>query len=94
MNKKALLVGAAVGAALMVMLIAVVLSDDIGEVGDNEMSSIPFTPDDDGKLIAGSLPEVLFEGHGPVLLVLAVLMFGAIIGGAYIAKEDDEDDSD
>jgi len=94
MNKKALLVGTAVAAVVMVMLIAVVVSDDIGKIGENDASSIPFTPDSDGNLIPGSLPDVLFEGYGPVLLVLAVLMFGAIIGGAYLAKEDDDDDSD
>jgi NADH:ubiquinone oxidoreductase subunit 6 (subunit J) len=93
MNKKALFVGTAVAAVLMVMLVAVVLSDDIAEIGEDGMSDIPYTPDGD-TLIDGSLPDTLFEKYGPVLLVLAILMFGAIIGGAYIAKEDDEDDTD
>jgi len=93
MNKKALLVGAAAAAVVLVMFASVALSGEFGELNDNGMSSIPFTSDGD-DLIEGSLPEVLFEGYGPVLLVLAILMFGAIIGGAYVAKEDDDDDSD
>ncbi|MDR0334786.1 MAG: hypothetical protein LBH69_02735 [Methanomassiliicoccaceae archaeon] len=94
MNKKALLVGSAVAAVVMVMLLAaVVYSGDFEELNDNGMSNIPFTPDGDNP-IEGSLPDMLFDKYGPVILVLAILMFGAIIGGAYIAKEDDEDDSD
>jgi hypothetical protein len=36
-----------------------------------------------------SINYQLFEEFGPILLVLALLMFGSIIGGVYIAKEDD-----
>jgi NADH:ubiquinone oxidoreductase subunit 6 (subunit J) len=93
MNKRTLLIGAAVAGVLMIMLIGVALSGDISEIGNGGMNDIPYTPGDDG-LIDGSLPDMLFEKYGPVLLVLAILMFGAIIGGAYVAKEDDEDDSD
>jgi len=94
MNKKVLIVGSAVAAIVLVMLLAAVASSDISDIGENEQGTIPYAPDADGNLIPGSLPDVLFEGYGPVILVLAILMFGAIIGGAYIAKEDDEDDSD
>jgi len=92
MNKKALLAAAAVAAAVLVMFAAVAVSGEFSDYNDNGMSSIPFTSDGD-NIIDGSLPDTLFEGYGPVLLVLAILMFGAIIAGAYIAKEDDDDDS-
>ncbi|MCL2142876.1 MAG: hypothetical protein FWH44_01260 [Methanomassiliicoccaceae archaeon] len=93
MNKKTLLAGVAIAAVLMVIFSAVILSDDMDAYDDKEPNGVPFTSDGD-ELDETSLPYVLFEDYGPVLLVLAVLMFGAIIGGAYIAKEDDEDDTD
>jgi NADH:ubiquinone oxidoreductase subunit 6 (subunit J) len=93
MNRKALLIGIVIAAVVLVMLSAAVLSGDFGALNDNGPSKTPFVPEESG-LSDESLPFVLFEGYGPVLLVLAILMFGAIIGGAYIAKEDDEDDTD
>ncbi len=40
----------------------------------------------------GSLNYVLFEKYGPVLLVLGLLMFGAMIGGICVAREEVEND--
>ena len=94
MNKKVLFAGIAIAAVLMGMLSTVVLFGDMDDYKDKEPGSVQFTPDDSGDLDTDSLPYMLFEDYGAVLLVLAILMFGAIIGGAYIAKEDDEDDSD
>jgi len=39
-----------------------------------------------------SINYQMFEEFGPILLVLALLMFGSIIGGVYIAKEDDAEE--
>jgi len=94
MNKKSLMIGIAVAGALLVMLSAVALSSEWNEMNDNGPTEIPFTLDEDGALIEGSLNMALFEDHGYVLFILALLLFGAIIGGAYVAKEGDDDDSD
>ena len=91
MNKKTALAGVLVAAAVLVVLSSAMLSYDWEQ---DEMHSIPFTPDADGNVVPGSLNYELFETYGPVILVLAMVMFGAIIGGAYVAKEEDEDDSD
>jgi len=91
MNKRTAAIGVIIAAAVLVMMSSAVLTYDWEA---DEMHSIPFTPNPDGDLVAGSLNFELFETYGPVILVLAMLMFGAIIGGAYVAKEEDEDDSD
>lgn len=38
------------------------------------------------------ISKLLFEGYGPLLLVLGGLMFGAIIAGVTISKEEDDSD--
>lgn len=38
------------------------------------------------------ISTVLFEGYGPLLLILGALMFGAIIAGVTISKEEDDTD--
>ena len=63
-----------------------VATTDMG-LGD-EIHSIPFSTSE-GDAIADTLNYAVFETYGPVLLVLATLMFGAIIGGVYLAKEDE-----
>ena len=47
--------------------------------------------DKDGKLKENSLPYVVFEKYGFVLIPLAVLMFGAMVGGVVISKEEVEE---
>lgn len=82
-------------AKTIALLLAVVLfaglgytvaTTDLG-LGD-DIHSIPFSTAD-GDAVADTLNYAVFETYGPVLLVLATLMFGAIIGGVYLAKEDD-----
>ena len=46
------------------------------------------------KSWTNSINYQLFEEFGPILLVLALLMFGSIIGGVYIAKEDDNEETE
>jgi hypothetical protein len=91
MNKKSLMIGIAVAATLLVMLSAVAVSDEWS--GMDEMTKIEYTLDDEGVAAEGSLNFVLFEEHGHVMFILALLLFGAIIGGAYVAKEGDDDDT-
>ncbi len=41
-----------------------------------------------------SLAYTIFEEYGLILIPLALLMFGAMVGGVVISREDDVDDSD
>jgi len=93
MNKRTAAVGVIIAATVLVLMTSAVISYEWD--AEDGMHHVPFTPDSDGNLIPGSLNYELFETYGPVILVLAMLMFGAIIGGAYVAKEEDEEhDSD
>jgi len=47
--------------------------------------------DADGDLKENSLSYVIFENYGFVLIPLAVLMFGAMVGGVVISKEEVEE---
>ena len=89
MNKKALAGGITIAFFVLVMLGAIVLTGDFQNYNNNGISGISYTGTN-----AGDLPFELFETYGPLLMVLGLLMFGAIIGAAYVAKEDDEDDTD
>jgi NADH:ubiquinone oxidoreductase subunit 6 (subunit J) len=46
----------------------------------------------DGKLKENSLEYSIFEKYGVVLIPLAILMFGAMVGGVCIAREEVEED--
>ncbi|MCQ2084782.1 MAG: hypothetical protein MJZ21_01385 [archaeon] len=48
--------------------------------------------DADGKPILkhNTLNYAVFEQYGPLMLVLAALMFGAMVGGICIAREEDD----
>ena len=51
--------------------------------------------DENGELKDNSLAYTVFEQYGIVLIPLALLMFGAMIGGVCISREEVEtDDSD
>ncbi|MDR2845866.1 MAG: hypothetical protein LBV63_01130 [Candidatus Methanoplasma sp.] len=94
MSKK-VLVGVSVAALLAVVLIsAVVLTDWSDYTTNDSPESIPFDGGDDGsgELDHNSLNYALFEQYGPVLLIVALLMFGAMIGGVCIAREEVEND--
>ena len=47
---------------------------------------------DDGTLKENSLNYGVFEAYGPLLIVLALLMFGAMVGGICVAREEVEND--
>ena len=50
--------------------------------------SVPFGLDGNGDLAVNSINYQMFEVWGPVLLVLGTLMFGAIIAGVCISREE------
>ncbi|MCL1978814.1 MAG: hypothetical protein FWG60_01465 [Methanomassiliicoccaceae archaeon] len=97
MNKR-VVIGICVSALLLTVLAASVMATDwSNHVTNDSPESIDFTgaTDDDGNMDANSLNYALFETYGPLLLILALLMFGAMIGGVCIAREEsDADDTD
>ena len=94
MNKRTL---AAVGAAAILLIVLVGalyasgLSDD-DRFADSPQPGIGLEQGagNSKELSHDSLNYKIFEEYGPVLLVLAVLMFGAMIGGICIAREEIE----
>jgi len=97
MNKK-MIVGLSVSAFLLAVLALSVVVTDWDDYTTNESpESIPFdgVVSETGDLDPDSLNYALFEKYGPLLLIVALLMFGAMIGGVCIAREEVErDDSD
>ncbi len=98
----------AVGAAVSVILLAVLVvgiatvdwddytSSDIPEsIPDIDTSGSDSIYDENGELREDSLAYTVFEKYGVVLIPLALLMLGAMIGGVCISREEVEgDDSD
>lgn len=82
MSKKKVL-GAAVALAMAIILVAGFIATDYSGTSD-EPIPVPF---DGGE---GSINVVLFEVFGPIMLVLGIVMFGAIISGVCLSKEEDE----
>lgn len=96
MNKK-IAVGIGVAALLLVVCGASIFETDWDDYTNESPENIPFTGvvDEEGNIDENSLNYNIFEKYGPLLLVLALLMFGAIIGGVCIAREEeDNDDTD
>ena len=62
-------------------------TDNAGNSLTDDMESIPYTAGEDGTLDENSLNFALFEQYGPVLLFLAICMFGGMIGAVCIARE-------
>ena len=98
MNKKVAIGIFAAAALLAVLALSVVATDWGNFVSNDSPQSIDFvgTVDDDGKPIMDadgnytSLNFALFEQYGPLMLILALLMFGAMIGGVCVAREEGE----
>lgn len=98
----------AVGAVVAVALLAVLVIGIVGTNWDDYTSSDepveqPTFPtddsdsiwDDSGNLKEDSLAYVIFEKYGLLLIPLALLMFGAMVGGVVISREEAEiDDTD
>lgn len=91
MNRK-VTVGIALGAALLVILGGMILdnSDRWAEDTDGGMGQIPFRPSA-GVPIEDTLNYAVFETYGPMMIVVTLMLFGAIIGAASISKEENDD---
>ncbi|MCL2711788.1 MAG: hypothetical protein FWD37_00730 [Methanomassiliicoccaceae archaeon] len=94
MNRSALVSGLVLAMAIMILFAVTAFSSEwFMDMNAGEFNPIQFVPGP-GGLGPDSINIQLFEHYGPLLLILALLMFGAILGGVYIAREDEEDDSD
>ncbi len=100
MNKKVLL-GGAVSALLLIVLVVGVATVDWDDYTASDVpNEVPVFPtddqdsiwDDNGELKEESLSYTVFEKYGVILLPLALLMFGAMVGGVCIAREEVESD--
>ncbi|MCL1811469.1 MAG: hypothetical protein FWG41_04565 [Methanomassiliicoccaceae archaeon] len=92
MNKR-VAIGVSVAAMLLAVLAVSVIATDWDDFVTNESpESIDFIGEVDasGDMNENSLNFALFETYGPLLLILALLMFGAMIGGVCIAREEGE----
>lgn len=95
MNSKA-----AAGIALLVVLMmgAIAIGVDWEELGydtSDPGDSIPFRPDDGvdvNDYRENSLNGVLFEKYGAIMIVIGALMFGAMIAGVCISREEEDSD--
>lgn len=100
MNKK-VVIGAAVSVILLAVLcVGIATTEWDDHVTNDQPHEVPVFPTDDGDSIWGengelkeeSLGYTIFEKYGLALIPLAVLMFGAMVGGVCIAKEEVEKD--
>ncbi len=95
MTSKKVIIGAVVAALLLVVCVSAIFATNWDNYTTYDTpQEIPFTEvvDDEGHLDESSLNYVLFEQYGPLLLIVGLLMFGAIIGGVCIAREESEHD--
>ena len=90
MNKK--LVVGSIAAVALIAVLAVGIYATVWDMPNDAPQSIDFdpTPDASGHISENSLNYQIFEHYGPVLLILAVLMFGAMVGGICVAREEIE----
>ena len=79
--------GLVIGIAMVAMLGGMVVTTDWHDEGT--INDIPYAPSEDVDF-SETLNYALFETYGPVMLVVALLLFGAIIGGAAITQEDED----
>lgn len=87
--KKQVIVGLVLGVALVAILGGMIIDSEFND--DDGMGSVPYTPSDDVDF-EDTLNYAFFEEYGPVLLIVALLLFGAIIGGACISREEDDEE--
>ena len=87
MSKKGLAAGL-VTLVVVCGLAASIVTYDWGM--DQGIEKVPFGLNDDGRLEYNSINYQMFEVWGPILLVLGTLMFGAIIAGVCISREEEK----
>lgn len=97
MMTKRKLIGAVVAVLALTVLASAVFATGWGDlVANDSPERLPtFEVVEDGDLDNESLTYMAFETYGPIVALLALVMFGAMIGAICVAKEEvDDDDSD
>lgn len=96
MNAK---IAAGIAALVVIMMGAVAIGTDWQELGYNTddvpEEKVPFHPNESDNVDdyrENSLNGVLFEKYGAIMLVIGALMFGAMIAGVCISREEDDSD--
>lgn len=80
--------GASIAILVLIASFAAVFATDWNnELPYDEPQHIEFDPQEGAADFKESLNFALFEEYGPVLLILAICMFGAMIGAVCIARE-------
>lgn len=102
MNKKAIKGFIVAGFLLSVLVVGIMIADF--QTANDSPQPLPDTTtdnnsggaadiyiDDTDELKTNSLPYAIFEYYGFALIPLAILMFGAMVGGVVISKEEVEE---
>ena len=95
MNSK---VAAGIAVLVVLMMGAVAVGTDWEELGfdtSDPGEKVPFHPSDSDNAMdyrENSLNGVLFEKYGAIMLVVGALMFGAMIAGVCISREEEDSD--
>jgi len=90
MNKRKAFIGL-IALVVVCGIAASAISYDWGTQGP---TPVPFGLDGNGELPENSINYQMFEVWGPVLLVLGTLMFGAIIAGVCISREEEKKEAE
>ena len=85
--------GLLVAGLMLVVLVGGIMTANMETVSDDPVELETFSDNiwDGDELSQNSLPYVIFEQYGFVLIPLAILMFGAMVGGVVISKEEVEE---
>lgn len=90
--KRKSIVGIALGVAMIAILGGMIM--DTSWDDEDGMQSIDYNGSQTEGAFSDTLNYALFEEYGPVLIIVTLMLFGAIIGAATVAKEEDDNDSD
>lgn len=95
MNSK---IAAGIAVVVVLMMGAVVIGTNweyLGYDTSDPGEGVQFVPNEDDNVTEyreNSLNGVLFEKYGAIMLVVGALMFGAMIAGVCISREEDDSD--
>ena len=95
MNSK---VAAGIAVLVVLMMGAIAVGTDWEAIGfdtSDPGEKVPFVPNEDNNVTdyrENSLNGVLFEKYGAIMLVVGALMFGAMIAGVCISREEEDKD--
>ena len=89
MMTKRKIIGAAVAVLALTVLASAVFATGWGDlvVNDSPERLPTFNPyEGDDEISIGSLTYVVFETYGPIIALLSLVMFGAMVGAICVAK--------